>query len=90
MGRRTPRPMPDPCPIGRWYRWGRGRLERWDWCRRCVSTERVTRLDLGQDWTVPLSFLVARGVHPYAGGDRSEAIAAARVQRLTDQAYTQA
>jgi hypothetical protein len=27
--RATPGPLPDSCPIGRWYRWGRGRLERW-------------------------------------------------------------
>jgi hypothetical protein len=69
---------------------GSRRLERWDWCRRCASTERVTHLDLGQDWTFPLSFLVARGVHPYASGDGSETIAAALVQRLTDQAIHQA
>ena len=60
------------------------------WCRRCVATERVTHLDLGQGWTFPLSFLVARRVHPYASGDRSETMPAARIQRLTDRAIDQA
>ncbi|MFY9808743.1 MAG: hypothetical protein WAK86_15980 [Pseudonocardiaceae bacterium] len=44
--------------VTRRYHWGRGWRERWDWCRRCASTERVTHLDLGQDGTCPLSFLL--------------------------------
>ena len=28
------------------------------WCRRCAATERVTHLDLGQDWAFHYRFLL--------------------------------
>jgi hypothetical protein len=54
----TPRPMPDSCSIGRWYRWGRGSWSAEAGVGGVCAPSGVTHLDLGDKWMFPLSLLL--------------------------------